>query len=416
MNRVIVALFFCCCCWPLPGTAQTIKVNPIGVNVDSQGATTALLTFGGLNKHTPAEGCWCGDLIPAAPDLGFKCNPATFFGCLPGRFNLSTTSGNQAFTDIMSIPPSVSRRAYQAAASGDESRFFYVRRFISTIGGPDEYVPVTCRLTGGGARAPFALTNVELSFDIDKPVLFVKRGDKLPAIKAEISYNGTGRLKGRWEIVMPGEELPAERDLLTEASLPVEERAQQKRYTQLRRFNIFLPPTGRYVLAGPDVSSVPNEAEGLYLILLRIEATDDRESDSDLAAVGAGAGVVHSGAVAGFPMPPLRYFVGGEPSAQLTSELALLWPVENGVHLRGNPLNFSWTEIGPATFYRLEVVDAQGRAILSALVPSGTWTYRVPPWLKDKPGGGILRWRVLALGQNGNSIGETPWRSLRLTQ
>lgn len=414
MSRLLIVIFFCCC-GPLPAAAQTIKVNPIGVNVDSQGASTAFLTFGGLNNHAPAEGCWCGDLVPATPDLGFKCNPATLFGCLPGRFNLSTPSGNQGFTDIMSIPPSVARRAYQSAASGDESRFFYVRRFVSTVGGPDEYVAVTCRLTGGRARAPFALTDVKLSFDVDKPVLFVKQGEKLSAIKAEISYNGTGRLIGRWEVVMPGEELPTERDLLTEATLPVEERGQQKRYTQLSRFNIFLPPIGRYVLAGPDVSRVPNEVEGLYLVLLRIEATDDREGDSNLAAAGAGIGVVHSGGVAGFPMPPLRYFVGGGPSALLTSELALLWPVENGVHLRSKPLNFSWTEIEPATFYRLEVEDAQGRAILSALVPSGTWAYRAPPWLKDKAGDGILRWRVLALGQNGNSISETPWRSLRLT-
>ncbi len=45
-------------------------------------------------------------------------------------------------------------------------------------------------------------------------------------------------------------------------------------------------------------------------MLLRIEASDDKEGDSDLSAVGAGSGVVHSGAVAGFPLPTLRYFVG----------------------------------------------------------------------------------------------------------
>ena len=33
------------------------------------------------------------------------------------------------FTDIMSIPPNVARRAYDAAAAGATSTFFYVRRF-----------------------------------------------------------------------------------------------------------------------------------------------------------------------------------------------------------------------------------------------------------------------------------------------
>ena len=141
-------------------------------------------------------------MIPAAPDIGFKCNPATIFGCLPARSDFSARSGNQGFTDIMSIPASVSRRAYQAAQDGAASSFFYVRRFINPSGGPDEFVPVTCRMSGGGARTPFALTDVKLSFESDKPILLVKPGERIPRVKAEISYNGTGRLNA-WEIVSP---------------------------------------------------------------------------------------------------------------------------------------------------------------------------------------------------------------------
>jgi hypothetical protein len=131
-----------------------------------------------------------------------------------------------------------------------------------------------------------------------------------PPIKAEITYNGTGRLRGRWEVVLPGEQPPEDFDLLTEASLPIEERAQQRRYTELSRFNLFLPPAGKYTLAGPDVSRLPARLEGPYLVLLRIEATDDKEGDSSLLSVGVGPGIVHSGAVAGFPIPLLRYFIG----------------------------------------------------------------------------------------------------------
>src|SRR5215510_4171540 len=260
-----------------PGViAQTIRVNPTGVNVNANGATTVFLTFGPVRNFRAAEGTWCGELIPAAPDLGFKCNPATIFGVLPGRFDLSKSSGNLGFTDIMSIPPSVARRAYQAAEDGAVASFFYVRRFINLSGGPDEYVPVTCRLSGGGARTPFSLTDVKVSFNTRTPddaIVLVATGRKPPAIKAAITYNGTGRLRGRWEVVLPGEVLPEDFDLLTEAPLPIEQRAQQRRYTQLSRFNLFLPPTGRYILAGPDVSRLPTTVEGPYLVLLRIEAS-----------------------------------------------------------------------------------------------------------------------------------------------
>lgn len=47
-----------------------------------------------------------------------KCDPATIFGSLPARFNLSRPSGNLGFSDVMSIPPSVARRAYQSAIDG----------------------------------------------------------------------------------------------------------------------------------------------------------------------------------------------------------------------------------------------------------------------------------------------------------
>jgi hypothetical protein len=170
-----------------PGAiAQTIRVNPTGVNVNISGATTVFLTFGPVGNFRPAEGTWCGELIPATPDNGLKCDPATIFGSLPGRFNRSRSSGNLGFTDIMSIPPSVARRAYQAAQAGSVSSFFYVRRFINLgggpdrgPGGPDEYVPVTCRLSGGGARTPFALTDVKVSFDTDASCSS-RRAESLP--------------------------------------------------------------------------------------------------------------------------------------------------------------------------------------------------------------------------------------------
>jgi len=393
-----------------------IRVNPTGVNVNTQGATTAFLTFGGLHGQLAVEAFWCGALISAAPARGLRCDPSTIFGQLPIRYDQSRISAGTTLTDIMSIPASVSRRAYQDAERGNKSSFFYVRRFVSTTGGADEYVAVTCRLAGGGARVPFALTDVALSFDAQTPVLFVEPEANVPPLKADIAYNGTGRLRGRWEVVLPGDERPAPEDLLTEATLPPEQRGTQRRYTELQRFDVFLPPTGRIAIPGPDVSRVPTTVEGTYLILLRIEVTDDKEADSDLSAVGAGKGVVHSGAVAGFPMPALRYVVGAGssdfPSPQLEQGLTLLLPRDNATVGRDSAVTVSWLEERRAALYRVEFETDDGVPVFNAVAPGGAVTYQTPSFLFERASGKPLRWRVIALDFGGVEMRRSRWRRL----
>ena len=316
----------------------------------------------------------------------------------------------------MSIPASVARRAYQAAQRGERSSFFYVRRFVSTQGGADEYVFVTCRMAGGGARVPLALLDVQLAFASAEDMASVRQGERLPPIEARIVHNGTGRLRGRWEVVLPGEELPSATDLLTEASLPAEERPLQRRYASVERFNVFLPPTGRHTLPGPDVSRLPTAAEGLHLVLLRVEASDDKEGDSNLALAGAGSGVLHSGAVAGFPMPVLRYFVGGAsgPIAGGSPDVLHLLQPADGAVIAAGPAEFSWSGGAAAAVYRLELSDAAGQPVLSALLQPGVGAYRAPSWLREKAPGGEVRWRVVALGPAGESVAKTDWRGLRM--
>ena len=401
-----------------PAVAQTVSVSPNNVNAYSQGATSVLLTFGGLNNKRVAEATWCGALNPAAPDLGVKCDPATIFGRLPARYDQSTRSGANAYTDIMSVTPQVARRAYIDAARGNNSTFFYVRRFVSTVGGPDEYVPVTIRLSGNGARVPLSLTEVKLSWGVGKPVLFVKTTETLPRVEAEITYTGTGRLKGRWELVKPGETPPEPRDLLTEATLPIEERGTQRRYIEMSRFNVYLPPTGKITLPGPEVWRVDESLNGLYLVLLRIEASDDKEGDSDLAATGVGNGTLHSGAVAGFPMPVLRYYVSNDSSAYSTAatgrKLTQLSPPDNVVQPIDMPVEFRWLLLEGATLYRLEVADVTGNVVLSAMMLGESGAYRSPSWLKGRAGDDILKWRVIAFDKRNTQIGSTDWRGFKL--
>jgi hypothetical protein len=403
-NFIIAIYLFSIICL----NGQTIKVNPTGVNVNGQNPTVVFLTFGPIPaNYVPAEAIWCGELVQATlPALGLQCRPDTVFGSLPARHNLSQSSGNLGLTDIMSIPASVARRAYLAALNGDAAGFFYVRHFVSTNGQPDQFVNVICRLTNGGARVPFALTEVQYLTDSKEPVLFLKSGEKLPAIRSEIKYNGTGRLKGRWEIVQPGEELPVNNDLLTEGTLPIEDRATQKRYTQLERFDHFLPPTGSFTLKLENPENFSLTTEGQYLLLLRIEATDDKESDSNLQTIGVGDAVVHSGAVAGFPMPVLKFIVAGkdQPGWQQT---ALLYPNETTTLSRNQPLIFSWRELPNAVIYRLEILENSDQPIFSAILPNTQSIYRAPSWFFERWGGKNLGWRVTALDEQGNAVKQT---------
>jgi hypothetical protein len=276
---------------------------------------------------------------------------------------------------------------------------------------------VTCRLTGGGARVPFSLTDVHLEFDGDDALPFIAPGDTLPQISARIRYTGTGRLVGRWEVVLPGEDGPTSHDLLTEATLPPEERGTQRRFTQVQRFNVFLPPDGRLVLPGPDVRRLPSTAEGTYQLLLRIEATDDREGDSNLSDAGAGSGVVHSGAVAGFPLPVLRYVVASAEvrvHTDATRGLRLVMPRDGDTLAASAPLVMTWLANGDrAEMFRVEIETDRGTPLWRALLPRTARRYEAPPWIAERAGDRPIRWRVVRVSAAGETIDATDWRTLR---
>jgi hypothetical protein len=399
---------------PRESSAQ-VRVNPTGVNVNGQGATTAFLTFGGLAGYTPAEAEWCGEIEKAPGAIGLRCDPSTVYGLLPARYNQARSSGVDALTDVMSLPATVARRAYQAAATGRSAEFFYVRRFVKA-GSPDQFVAVTCRLTGGGARVPLSLVDVQLGFDVETPILQVTAGQPMPAASARLVYTGSGRLQGRWEIVLPGQDAPTPDDLLTEATLPIEARGSQHRYAVIDRFDVFLPPEGRFTLRGPDPGRLPTGVEGQYRLLLRIEATDDKEADSDLAAVGAGSGTVHAGGVAGFAMPVLLYVVGGGGS-ELSANAATLdgrSPADGASFAADAAIDLTWSATAGASLYRVEVA-LKGATVHVAFVRPDSLSYRLPPFVVEKAVGDALSWRVVALTAAGGDGSRGAWRTLKIS-
>lgn len=381
-----------------------VSVSPSNITAYSQGATSAYLTFSGVANLRPADAVWCGDIVPAAPDIGFKCDPATIFGVLPSRYDQSRLNGTR-YTDIMSITPIVARRAYTDATLGNDSRFFYVKHFISTNGGPDQFIPVTIRLSGNGAGVPFSLTGVNLRWqDGEKVVPFIKPDEKLPAITAEIRYTGTGRLKGRWEIVRPGEELPTARDLLSEATLPIEERGLQRRYTFLSRFNVNLPPGGRYTLPGPENWRIDKSVEGMYLLLFRVEASDASDSTSNI-----GSQTIATGAVAGFQMPTLRYYVGNSSNTAI-QQITKSDDLADSLIL---PIVLRWKGVADARLYRLEIEDQENKKVFSAVELPTIRQYQLPSFVRELAAAKQLKWRVVAIDISGKTIDESKFADVK---
>jgi hypothetical protein len=377
---------------------QAATVSPTGVNVASFSTTTVFLTFLNLSNQVPAEALWCG-----AVNANGSCAPGTVFGRLPRRYDRGRISGigNTNYTDIMSIPASITRKAYQDALRGNQADFFYVRRFVSTTGGVDEFVTVTCRLTGSGAGVPFSITSVKYQLADGNTPAPVGIGETLPRFGASITYNGTGRLKGRWEVVLPGDAAPTQRDLLTEATLPLEQRGLQRRYTQLGRFDLFLQPNGKVFLPGPDPATLPKRSTGLHQVLLRVEATDDNPGGSVNNTF-----VLSTGGVAGFPLPILRHTI-----VPKSSQIALLQPNPNTQLPAGQQLIFSWQGIDGIGGYKLEVKQSQ-RVIFSALLAANTTSYTAPPWLQ-KTRGETLNWQIKALKSDGSVLMESAIRNLQ---
>jgi hypothetical protein len=399
-------------------------VNPTGVNVRSNAPNTVFLTFQGLETSERAiEALWCGT-VQAGIGAGSvsasdPCVPGTVFGRLPLNFDRSKTTqgiGQKNFSDIMVIPASVVRRAMQEGIDGKNSDFFYVRRFTGGSQG-DKWVVVTCRLGAGGARTPLSLIDVKVNFlgQADTTPLFVLRsGARLPRLFAEIQYNGSGQLKGRWELVRPGDSEPDINDLLAEATLPLELRNTQKRYQTLSRFSQFVSPNNRVRLEGPDPAIIDTQIEGPYQILLRIEATDDKEANSEIG----GGQIVKTGGVAGFPMPTLKYFVGDVAQANLASSIAatsrsvdLMMPLTDAAIDATKPTTFEWIEVDGATSYRIDI-ESGGTIIIRSNVDSTRYT-PPPTWIATRVQGGAT-WHVSAIDKSGRMIAKSAIRRFAL--
>jgi hypothetical protein len=297
--------------------------------------------------------------------------------------------------DTVIVPAELIQRARDAGLS----TIFYLRRFFvpPTIeaADPGRFACVGLNITGS-AGAGFSVSREALSFDNGAPVRIVARGHKLQA-QADISYAGIGLLQGVWEVAEPP----------STSGEPI-----YRVLSQVRQ-SLVLGDTQR--LKSPDL---PTALTGLHLLRLRV--TDPAPA---------------------FEAPVIRYFVGeGRPGAGLPAEPVAIGSPSPAALLTPDT-GFSWERVEGARAYQVEIY-ATGRetdVVLPELgagqaVPSTT---DVAQALSHAPVTGMLvpgrqtrtelsaaartrlqprrayLWRVLAIGEDGSVVGQSPMRELR---
>ena len=144
----------------------------------------------------------------------------------------------------------------------------------------------------------------------------------------------------------------------------------------------------------------------MYVLLFRVEASDAPNSASN-----AGAGSVRSGAVAGFPMPTLRYYVGNSSNADLQSITDSTVSSDEFTD-RSLPIFLRWKQIGGAKFYRLEILD-EDRKVFSAIILPSAEKYRLPPFIGELAASKPLRWKTLAIGENNKILDESGFSDVK---
>lgn len=404
-----------------------INVSPRSVSVNIDSPTTAALTYTFAPNSAgadPVDALFCSTLSVPVPSTGATstnpCAPGSEFARLPTEAaNFQTTQmGPYRINtrETLRVPAPVARYAYSRLREGAEPVFYLVRRFA-----PEVYTVVALRLAGNLANQPLGITDIRVAFVKgagELPLAFVKRNEPPPQIGALLYYTGAGILRGRWEVVLPGDVEPTAEDLVPEASLPFPLRGSQRRYQLVERFQVYLPATGRFVLPGPDVSKLPVSADGQHRVLLRLEA--------EPAIGGTDPGLL-SGGAAPFPLPTLRYFVGSVPGIPGSGPVQSIAPdpTMRRTFAAHEVPEFRWLDdVTGATVYRLEVRDENDEVLVSALLRPGTTgvqirarkvaAYQAPPFVRERIKGGRQKWQVTAVTADGSLVGQSAWRTVQI--
>ena len=188
---------------------------------------------------------------------------------------------------------------------------------------------------------------------------------------------------------------------MSEAALPPEERGTQRRYTLLNRFNINLPPGGKYILPGPENWRIDKTIQGMYLLLFRVEASDASDSVSN-----TGQNSVATGGVVGFSMPTLHYYVGNSNNLDINQITDI-----DATNFRP-PMILRWKEVANAKLYRIDIEDPDGKKVFSSIVMPSTKDYQLPSFIRELASAKQLKWRISAIDEASKTLEESTFSEI----
>jgi len=216
-----------------------------------------------------------------------------------------------------------------------------------------------------------------------------------PRVKANLSYTGSGVLRGVWEIAEPSSTI----------GTPV--------FHPLTHVRKFLSQLGQITIYSPRL---PGHLTGLYLVRFRI--TDPQAS---------------------FDSPVIRYFINARKLVVKPVRMDIISPA-NQTRI-SEDTRFSWQQLNGARAYLLEIfvpaaanpgqpaTNTAEDGIESLLVPEAGLDGGVPVSGMLIPSnqtilsklahthleaGQRYLWRVKAIGASGHVIGESPLRAIRM--
>lgn len=328
----------------------TVIVTPSSVNVVRGQSNTVVFTYQ-FSGYVIGTGT-----LTSSQGIFFTPDTTIGYNNLPLTVTISGTVGTISETVV--IPVNIMEKALQRGTA----QFFYRRVFTGMIGTDTATVNLTVTGEAGGT---LGIRRISMYFGNGRAEATVmKYANDLKAY-ADIRYNGSGLLKGYWEV---------DGRLLSYVSQP-------------------LPAGQQITLTTPDIPALPTFETGTHT--LRFVVTNPEPSQ-------------------GIPLPVLVYFVTTDEAAIKQVGLTLKAPAE-AAEVPYASLKYEWRPIR-AEIYLIQVFETQGaKPVFSAYTKKGF--YQLPQLIlkKNFEPGKTYYWKVTGLDRERRIIGESKTGSFRFS-
>ena len=325
-----------------------VTVTPSSVNVVRGQANTVVITYRfSIVAGTGNEMSSQGQFFTTDSTIGWNNLPLTTF----------ITGGIGTITETVVIPVNIMEQALQQG----KSQFFYRRQFFGL-----SFETATVNLTiSGEAGGTLGIRRLALYFGNGRAEATVMKYATNLKAYADISYNGSGLLKGYWEV---------DGRLLSYVSQP-------------------LPVSQQITLTTPDIPALPTFDTGTHT--LRFVVTNPNPDQ-------------------GIPLPTLVYFVTTDEAAAKQIGLTLKNPAE-AAEVPYASQKYEWQAIR-SVVYLIQFFETQEeKPVFSAYTKKGF--YQLPQLVLKKifKPGKTYYWRVIGFDKERRMVGESKTGSFRFS-